>query len=70
MSEPSGGPPATDHRAHTRRVFVVHLRADVNPAGERMAGRIEHVRSRDAAHFESVDELVAFIAACIAAVPE
>jgi hypothetical protein len=55
------GSPALDHQAGTRRVFVVHLRLDADPAHGQLAGRIQHVQSSDAAHFESTDELIAFI---------
>ena len=50
-----------DHQAGTRRVFIVHLRLDANPARGFVSGRIQHVHSNDAAHFESTDELMAFI---------
>ena len=53
--------PALDHQAGRRRVFIVHLRLDADPAHGRLSGRIEHVQSSDAAHFETTDELVAFI---------
>ena len=52
---------ALDHQAGTRRVFIVHLRLDANPARGFVSGRIQHVHSNDAAHFESTDELMAFI---------
>jgi hypothetical protein len=51
-----------DHQAGTHRVFIIHLRLDADPARGRMAGRVRHTHTSDAAHFESVDELVAFIA--------
>lgn len=68
-SEP-GGSAVVDHQAGTRRVFVVHLRLDVSPACGQMAGRIQHVHSGDASHFESVDELVTFITERIPAKPD
>lgn len=54
--------PALDHQAGTRRIFVVHLHLDADPAGGRVSGRIQHTHTNDAAHFDSVAELVAFIA--------
>jgi hypothetical protein len=63
MSGEPVGSPELDHQAGTRRVFVVHLRLDADPVQGRLAGRIQHVHSSDAAHFESMDELVAFITA-------
>jgi hypothetical protein len=58
-----------DHQAATRRVFVLHLRLDADPAAGRMAGRIQHSSTNDAAHFASVDELVVFIADHIRVAP-
>ena len=40
---------------------MVHLRLDADPARGQMAGRIQHVHSGDASHFETVEELVAFM---------
>jgi hypothetical protein len=51
-----------DHQAGTRRTFIVQLRLDADPARGRVAGRVQHTYSNDASHFESVDELLAFIA--------
>ena len=59
-----------DHQSGTRRVFIVQLRLDVDPASGRIAGRIQHTHTNDAAHFECVDELVAFMADHIDVVPE
>jgi hypothetical protein len=56
-----GGSPVSDHQAGTRRIFIVHLRLDADPARGQVAGRIQHVHSNDASHFDSVQELVAFI---------
>jgi hypothetical protein len=70
MSCEHGGSPAIDHQAGTRRVFVVHLRLDADPGAGLMAGRIQHVHSGDALHFESVDELVTFITERVAAKPD
>jgi hypothetical protein len=67
--EPVGGSSVLDHQAGTRRVFVVHLRLDADPARGNLAGRIQHVHSSDAAHFESADELVAFISEHVSVSP-
>ncbi len=44
------------------RAFVVWLRGDCRPGEQDLRGRVEHVRSGDLAHFESLAELVAFLA--------
>ena len=61
--------PVLDHQAGTRRIFIVHLRLDADPARGDVAGRIQHAHSGDAAHFESTDELIAFIGRHVTAVP-
>lgn len=61
MSGEPGAAPALDHQAGTRRIFLVHLRLDAAPGDGRFCGRVQHIQSGDAAHFESVDELVAFV---------
>jgi hypothetical protein len=61
MSREPEDSPAVDHQAGIRRIFMVHLRLDADPARGQMTGRIQHVHSGDALHFESVEELVAFI---------
>jgi hypothetical protein len=63
MSDEPVAPTVVDHQAGTRRVFVVHLRLDADPSRGQVTGRIQHSHTNDAAHFESVDELLAFIAA-------
>ena len=45
------------------RAFVVMLHADCRPNADDVRGRIEHVRSGRTAHFTSLAELVAFLAA-------
>ena len=42
--------------------FVVHLRVNSDIAQRRMAGLVEHVVSGQATHFQSLEELLAFIA--------
>jgi hypothetical protein len=51
-----------NHEACTNRGFVVQLRLDADPARGIFRGRIQHVRSGDAAHFDSLEELAGFIA--------
>jgi hypothetical protein len=43
------------------RVFLVQLSLDACPSTGRFRGRIQHMQSCDAAHFESLDELVRFM---------
>ena len=59
-----------DHQSGTRRIFTIHMRLDADPSCGRICGRIQHTHSNDASHFESVDELVAFIAGHLDVVPE
>jgi class 3 adenylate cyclase len=40
------------------RVFLVQLSLDACPSSGQFRGRIQHMQSCDAAHFESLDELV------------
>jgi hypothetical protein len=42
--------------------FVVHFRTSTDIAREQIAGRVEHVVSGQATHFQSLEELLAFIA--------
>jgi hypothetical protein len=42
--------------------FVVHFRLSTNLARGRIAGRVEHVVSGQSTHFDSLEELLAFIA--------
>jgi hypothetical protein len=50
-------PPLTPQRA-----FVVQFLADTDPEAGRVAGRVEHVVSRQAVHFASLEALLTFIA--------
>jgi hypothetical protein len=45
----------------TGRAFRVHFGADADPGRGVFTGRIEHMRSGDASHFTSVQELLAFV---------
>jgi hypothetical protein len=49
------------------RAFVVLLSADCDPARDDLRGRVEHVRSGHSVHFESLDELLRFVARITAA---
>ncbi|MBI3757991.1 MAG: hypothetical protein HY267_08445 [Deltaproteobacteria bacterium] len=42
--------------------FVVHFRLSTDVAQERIAGRVEHVVSGQSTHFDSLEELLAFVA--------
>jgi len=53
----------------SNRAFVVQLRWDVDVAHGDVRGRVEHLTSMQATHFESVAELVAFISCVVAALP-
>ncbi len=55
----------TDQQCLVSRSFLVHLRTDADIPRGRVVGRVEHVRSGDAAHFQSLDELMSFIAALL-----
>ena len=43
------------------RAFVVQLHADAQPEQGQFCGRVEHIVSLQSAHFESVEELTAFM---------
>ena len=42
--------------------FVVHFRLSTDIAQGRIAGLVEHVVSGQSAHFDSLEELLAFVA--------
>jgi hypothetical protein len=42
------------------RAFVVWLHGDCRPGADDLRGRVEHVRSGDVRHFDSLAELMAF----------
>jgi hypothetical protein len=48
--------------------FVVHFRTNADVTQGRIAGRVEHVVSGQAAHFDSLEELLAFMARVLARV--
>jgi hypothetical protein len=43
------------------RVFLVQLSLDACPSSGHFRGRIQHMQSCDATHFESLDELAQFM---------
>jgi len=45
----------------SNRAFVVQLHADAEVDKGRVFGRVEHIVSFQATHFQSIEELVAFI---------
>ncbi len=51
----------TDQQSLVSRAFLVHLRTDAHMRGGRIVGRVEHVQSGDATHFQSLEELVSFM---------
>jgi len=44
-----------------KRAFVVQIHADAQPEQNDFKGRVEHLVSGQATHFESLAELLAFI---------
>jgi len=67
----TGGPitpdPATDRPLPVQRAFVVQLHATAAVAQGQLSGRVEHVLSGQAAHFHTLNELLAFMAWVLAA---
>jgi hypothetical protein len=57
--------PSADQFALTGRAFRIQFRAEADIARGICCGRIEHVRSGDAAHFATVQELLAFVQFCM-----
>jgi len=55
----------TDQHCLISRSFLVHLRTDADIPAGRIIGRVEHVHSGDATHFQSLDELLVFITALL-----
>jgi hypothetical protein len=60
------GPPdraihEADHQAWTNGRFFIQLRRDADLVRGVYRGRVQHVRSGEAAHFESLAELAAFL---------
>jgi hypothetical protein len=56
-------PPSTDAVSFpSERAFVVQVSAAADVVHGPLAGRVEHVVSAQATHFQSADELLRFIA--------
>ena len=55
------GPPEDVRTLPMRRAFVVQLHAEADVAHGRLSGRVEHVLSGQAARFQNLDELLAFL---------
>jgi hypothetical protein len=51
----------TDSGAFTGRAFKIHFRLDTDLARGVCRGRIEHLRSGDAAHFMTAQEMLTFV---------
>jgi hypothetical protein len=49
-----------------QHAFVVQFTADADPAGGQCRGRVEHVASGQATHFQSEEELLAFFTQVLA----
>ena len=62
MSQPT----PTDRHFPAHRAFVIQLGWESDVAGGEFAGRVEHVVSGEATHFQAFDELLAFIGRVLA----
>jgi len=60
--------PGSTPRLSSQGAFVVQFRDDVNFATGHCPGRVEHVRSGQARHFQALHELLDFFAQMLAAV--
>jgi hypothetical protein len=71
MAEPLSDCPGTrDDASWTGRGFLVQLSLDAAPSAGRFRGRVQHLRSCDAAHFESLEELAIFMRVHAADAPD
>ncbi|HTT63944.1 MAG TPA: hypothetical protein VMG35_18965 [Bryobacteraceae bacterium] len=50
-----------------QRDFVIQIRPDADVRAGQLEGRVEHIDSGRSSHFKSVEELVAFLTAMLAA---
>ncbi len=55
-------------RLPSRWAFVIQFSADTDAARDRFVGRVEHIVTGQAAHFETREALVAFLAQVLIAV--
>ena len=53
----------------TSKAFVVQFRSNMNVQQGQFEGRVEHVASGEAIHFQSQEELLAFILRLLTDVP-
>jgi hypothetical protein len=60
--------PADESPLSPHRAFVVQLREQANVESGQWVGRIEHVTSGEATHFQSLQELQAFVVRVLASV--
>lgn len=49
-----------------QHAFVVQFTSDADPASDQCTGRVEHVASGQATHFQSEEELLAFCSRVLA----
>jgi hypothetical protein len=68
QEDPITPDPAAERSLPVERAFVVQLHATAVLAERQLAGRVEHVLSGQAAHFHTLDELLAFMARVLGAV--
>ncbi len=54
-------PPRDESRLSPHRAFVIQLREQADVEQGRWIGRVEHVTSGRATHFQSLEELVGFV---------
>jgi hypothetical protein len=59
-------PPADESPLSPHRAFVVQFRENADVERGRLTGRIEHVTSGQATHFQSLEQLLAFVARVLA----
>jgi hypothetical protein len=59
-------PPADESPLSPYRAFVVQLREQADVEHGQWAGRVEHVTSGQTSHFQSLEELLAFITRVLA----
>ena len=50
----------------SRAAFVVHFREGTDIEAGRVEGKVEHIASFEAARFQSLDDLLAFVARILA----
>ena len=52
--------PEADYRLPVRRAFVVQFSAETEVGQGRFVGRVEHIVSGQAMHFQTLEDLLAF----------